>query len=131
MTAERDAVGNAPLVYVASPITADPWGCVRRATEASRFLAERGVHAYLPQLSVLHEMVDPQPYEHWIAHGLTMLERCDGFLRLNGDSSGADREYARARELELPVLSCQKLIAGSELIGQWLGQVSRRAERRP
>ena len=48
-----------PLVYVAGPITGDPWGCVRKATEAAATLDGLGLLAYLPQLSVLHEMVDP------------------------------------------------------------------------
>ena len=92
-----------PLIYIAGPITGDPWGCVRRATEAAAVLADLGCHAYLPQLSVLHEIVAPQPYEHWIEHGLAMVERCDGLLRLTGESPGADREYAHAVELGRPV----------------------------
>lgn len=39
-----------PLVYVAGPITGDPWGCVRKATEAARALAtDYRFDAYLPQ----------------------------------------------------------------------------------
>ena len=35
MTAARK-----PLVYVAGPITGDPWGCVRRATHAAAILGD-------------------------------------------------------------------------------------------
>lgn len=93
----------AHLVYVAGPITDDPWDCVRKATIAAHHLAAAGLHAYLPQLSVLHEMIDPQPYERWIEHGLLMVERCDAVLRLPGDSPGADREVEHARDLGLIV----------------------------
>ena len=48
MTAARK-----PLVYVAGPITGDPWGCVRRATHAAAILGDLGCHAYLPQLAAL------------------------------------------------------------------------------
>ena len=95
-----------PLVYVAGPITGDPWGCVRKATKAARALdTDYRFDTYLPQLSVLWEIVDPQPYEYWISLGFNMLSRCDGLIRLPGDSPGADREVNHALELGLPVLS--------------------------
>lgn len=94
-----------PLVYMAGPITGDPWGCVRRATAAAAELRRWGLLAYLPQLSVFHEMVDPQPYEHWIEHGLAMLELCEGLVRLTGKSPAADREVERAKQLGIPVIT--------------------------
>lgn len=94
-----------PLVYVAGPVTGDPWGCVRRATRMAHQLDQLGFDAYLAQVSVLHEIVDPQPYERWISLGFNMLARCDGLIRLPGDSPGADREVNHALELGLPVLS--------------------------
>lgn len=92
-----------PMVYVGGPMTSDPWGCVRRATQVADVLKDLGCHAYLPQLSVLHEIVDPQPYEHWIVHGLAMVSRCDAFYRMPGESPGADREQAYAARLQLPI----------------------------
>jgi len=92
-----------PLVYVAGPITGDPWGCVRRGTDAFRALREIGCVPFLPQLSVLHEMVDPQPYEAWLAYDFDVIEHCDALLRLHGDSAGADREIAHAEALGIPV----------------------------
>lgn len=102
MSNERDAAAR-PLVYVAGPITADPWGCVRKATHAAAILHDMGCWAYMPQLSVLHEIVAPMPYEHWIEHGLAMVERCDGLWRLPGESPGADREVEHALALSIPV----------------------------
>lgn len=93
-----------PLIYVAGPITGDPWQCVRKAINVAAALRDNaGMLAYLPQLSVLHEMISPEPYEHWIEHGLAMVERCDGVYRIPGDSPGADREVAHAMELGIPV----------------------------
>jgi len=94
-----------PLVYVAGPITGDPWGCVRKATDAARVVdAYCQFDAYLPQLSVLHEIVDRRRYEYWVNVGLNVLSRCDGLVRLPGDSQGADRETEYAKDLGLPVL---------------------------
>ncbi len=93
-----------PLIYVAGPITGDPWQCVRKAINVAAALRDNaGMLAYLPQLSVLHEMISPEPYERWIEHGLAMVERCDGIYRLPGDSPGADREVAHAMGLGIPV----------------------------
>lgn len=110
MSDQRDAAAR-PLVYVAGPITADPWGCVRKATDAARVLHDLGAHAYLPQLSVLHEMVEPQPYDYWLDHGITMLVRCDGVVRLPGESFGADSEMAVALERGIPTF-----FAGGDLV---------------
>lgn len=111
-----------PLVYIAGPITGDPWGCVRKATDWSRILESEGLDAYLPQLSVLHEMFDPQPYGWWIEHGLNMLSRCDGLFRLPGESPGADREVNYALELGLPVLNGNYKLAARGL-NEWVAYV--------
>lgn len=113
--------GHRPLIYVAGPITGDPWGCVRNATAAAALLDDLGCWAYLPQLSVLHEMVAPQPYEHWIAHGLEMVWRCDGLWRLPGESPGADREVEHATRLGRPVfLDGDRTVDRGVALVEWL-----------
>lgn len=91
-----------PLVYVAGPITGNPWGCVRQAVTAAAELNDV-CDTYLPQLSVLHEMIEPRPYEQWVAQGLAMVARCDAVLRLHGDSPGTDRECVEAERRGIPV----------------------------
>lgn len=105
-------------MYVAGPITGDPWGCVRRAVAVYGALAAEGVTGYLPQLSVLHEMIAPQPYERWMVDGLAMVERCDGLMRLSGDSPGADREVLQAETLGLPVFQW----GNGPALGEWTDQ---------
>lgn len=92
-----------PLVYVAGPITGNPWGCVRQGTDAFRSLREIGCTPFLPQLSVLHEMVDPMPHADWLAYDFEIIRRCDALLRLPGESKGADAEVEFAKSLGLPV----------------------------
>lgn len=119
-----------PIIYIAGPITGDPWGCVKRATKASEELWEAfGFLSYLPQLSVLHEMINAQPYEFWINHGLNMVERCDGLLRLTGPSRGADMEVDYAVELGIPVTHYHDDIVGGGQL--WRNSViSRHRNRR-
>jgi hypothetical protein len=117
-------VSAKPLVYVAGPITGDPWGCVRKATTAAAILDDLGCWAYLPQLSVLHEIVAPMPYEHWIEHGLAMVERCDGIYRIPGESPGAEREVEHALTVGVPVF-----FAGDDVV-VWRTAVQMRAEGR-
>lgn len=110
-----------PLVYVAGPVTSNPWGCVRQATDAYRFVRDCGAVPFLPQLSVLHEMVDPQPYEEWLAYDLDILAHCHALLRLPGESKGADAEVAWALEHDLDVF----LLDGEALtFRQWVAQWS-------
>lgn len=128
MSSERDAAAR-PLVYVAGPITAEPWACVRKAIAASNTLDALGMAAYLPQLSVLHEMVEPRPYEHWVEHGLAMVERCDGLLRIPGESGGADREVDHALGLRIPVW-LPGAGASVQAFEDWCELVRARCERR-
>ena len=87
-----------PLAYVAGPISGDPFGCVRQAAAAFCELRALGFVPFLPQLSVLHEMVDPHPYETWLAYDFDVIERCDVLVRLAGVSPGADHEVEHALE---------------------------------
>ncbi len=87
-----------PLVYVAGPITGNPWGCVRDA----------GCVPFIPQLSVLHEMVDPQPYGDWLAYDDDIIAHCHALVRLPGDSKGADHEVELAERLGLPVFIVER-----------------------
>src|SRR5690606_29110388 len=49
-----------PLIYVAGPISKDPLGCVSQAMQAFEWLRPRGAIPFLPQLSVVGQMVSPQ-----------------------------------------------------------------------
>ncbi len=92
-----------PLVYVAGPITGDPFGCVRNALPAFNWLRGLGCVPFLPQLSVLAEMIEPRPYDDWLTYDLELIDHCDALVRLPGDSQGADGEVAYAKIMEIPV----------------------------
>jgi len=92
------------FVYVASPYTkGDVAVNVRANIEAANRIAEAGFIPFVPLLTHFWHMLFPHPYEFWCEQDMEWLGRCDCIVRLPGDSSGADAEVARARELGLPV----------------------------
>lgn len=91
-----------PLVYVAGPITGDPFGCVRQSADAFGTLRALGCVPFCPQWSVIAEMVQHYSYEEWMAYDFDVIARCDALVRLSGDSPGADREVVEARRLGIP-----------------------------
>jgi hypothetical protein len=93
-------------VYVAGPYsTGDQVINTRNAVQMALALLGVGLVPICPHLSMLAHLISPQPYEFWMAWDFAMLERCDALLRLPGESSGADREVARAHDLHLPIFS--------------------------
>ncbi len=76
---------------------------VRRAIEAADVLLSAGFCPFVPHLSFFWNIVCPRPYEDWLRLDLEWLACCEALVRLEGESSGADREVARAKELGIPV----------------------------
>ena len=92
------------FIYIASAYTkGDVAVNVRTNIKAADEVAGMGYVPFVPLLSHFWHMIIPHPYEFWTEYDLVWLERCDALVRLPGDSSGADAEVARARELGLPV----------------------------
>ena len=102
-----------PLVYVAGPISGDPFGCVRESNAAFTTLRSLGCVPFCPQWSVIAEMVEHRNYEEWMAYDFDVLARCDALVRLPGESPGAEREVLEASVLGIPVF---RLVGGVGLI---------------
>jgi len=111
-----------PLIYVAGPITGDPFGCVRQSIEAFDWLRSIGAVPFCPQWTVLPEMVSTRPYEEWMAYDLDVLARCDALLRMPGESPGADREVAHAlKAVGIPAVywCTQGRLALADAVARW------------
>jgi hypothetical protein len=92
------------LVYVAGPYTRpDPCVNTHAALKAADRLWELGCTPYVPHLTHFWHTMSPRAYEEWMSQHLHFLPRCEALLRLPGESPGADREVARAKELGIPV----------------------------
>lgn len=91
------------MVYVAGPITSNPFGCVRESVPVFLELREMGLVPFMPQWSVLPEMIEKIDYEVWLEHDFDIIRHCQAIVRLPGDSPGADREGMFGAELGIPI----------------------------
>ena len=104
-----------PVVYVASPYTkGDPAINTHFQCRVFDDLMNDGkVWPYIPLTSHFLHCMFPRDYKDWIAYDLALIDRFDACLRLNAEhpqldycvkeSSGADGEVARFKELGRPV----------------------------
>lgn len=99
-------------IYIAGPYGRragqDEFTClinVLKAIDAGRTLISLGHNPFIPHLfHYVHREWDDTPNEDmWLEICLAWVEDCDALLRLSGDSSGANREMERAKELSLPI----------------------------
>lgn len=106
-----------PLIYIAGPYTSgDVARNVARAIEAADEIMEDGRFAvYVPHLSHFWHLHRAHEWEFWMALDQQVLMRCDGLVRLDGESVGADREESWALELGLRLYaSVKSLLDGWE-----------------
>lgn len=91
-------------IYVAGPYSkGDSVVNTRRAISVGSLLLERGFAPFVPHLMMFWHLCEPQEYETWLAYDFEWVAACDGLLRLDGPSSGADREVELAMRLGIPV----------------------------
>jgi len=92
------------FIYVAGPLTKGNYAHnVHNAIVAADKLVQAGHVPFIPHLAAFWELVCPHDYEYWMRYDLNWLSKCDGLVRLPGESSGADREVQYARNLKMPV----------------------------
>lgn len=97
-----------PMVYVAGPYSSpDPVANTHETVHrASEMIDDGKVTPVVPHLTLLWHLVAPRTdVEFWYAYDLAILARCDAVLRLDGASTGADREVAFAEEIGKPVFT--------------------------
>lgn len=125
------------LVYVAGPYTAPtPEGVqanVDRALDAYNEVLDLGCNAFLPHMAHFAHQRRERDYETWMEVDFAALERCDVLYRMQGVSSGADREVERAFQIGIPVAfslaDLPKIVHTLEALG-WPQLVARRVPRR-
>ena len=94
-----------PLVYIAGPLSSG-WlpDNIRHAVNMAELVYQLGAVPFVPHtLGTLWEFIEPHPHEFWMELCLSYLRRCDGLVRIPGESTGADMEVAFAREHGIPV----------------------------
>lgn len=93
------------LVYIAGPYTnPDPVDNTRKVIEVANVLLDSGIVVpYVPHLTLFWHFHTPRPIGDWYQYDLDILARCEGLLRLAGESTGADAEVAFAEANHIPV----------------------------
>jgi hypothetical protein len=92
-------------VFISSPYTKGDQGeNVRVQMDYFETLYKQGFIPFAPLLFHFQHMVHPLDYEEWMEIDLAMLNTCDIVLRLEGESSGADREVKEAIENNIKVV---------------------------
>jgi len=92
-------------VYIAGPYTkGDVAVNVANAIVVADELMTAGYTPYCPHLSHFQHLLEPRPYEDWIALDIEWVRVCDFVLRLPGESAGADGEVIEALKLGIPVV---------------------------
>lgn len=96
-----------PMVYLAGPYTSpDPVENTHKVIRLAAELVDEGlVTPVVPHLTLLWHLVDPRPLEFWYAYDVAMLRRCDALYRIEGESTGADREANYASTAGIPVFT--------------------------
>ena len=99
-------------VYIASPYTiGDSALNVKRQMHAGNELMNEGFIPFIPLLSHFQHMMYPRNYEEWLNWDHEWVNTCDCLLRLDGESSGADKEVEWAKDAGMPVFySLRELI---------------------
>jgi len=91
-------------VYIAGPYTkGDRSENVRNAMRAMDKLIAHGHEPFLPLLTHFQDLAFPRPWSDWMRVDLAWLPFAEAFVRLPGESEGADREMDLARERGIPV----------------------------
>ncbi len=92
-------------MYISGPYTKpDPCENTGKMMKVWDELYTLGFWPVCPLWSHFQHTFYPRPYQDWMDYDLEALDIFDAVLRLPGESSGGDKEVARAKELGIPVV---------------------------
>jgi hypothetical protein len=92
-------------VYIASPYTiGDTAVNVRKQMDCATLLMDIGFIPFAPLLTHFLHLVNPRPYATWMEYDFEWVKACDFLLRLQGQSSGADREILVSESNDIPII---------------------------
>ena len=99
---------NDLTIYVAGPYTkGDVAVNVFNALRFADYLMRQNVTPFVPHLTHFWHIMHPHTYEEWCKYDLVWMLKCDGILRIAGESAGADKEWDVAMESNIPGIVVQ------------------------
>lgn len=99
-------VKSIKYVYVAGPYISHPHHNTARAISYGNQLVDLGFVPIIPHImSAVWNIHTPRDEEFWLGYTMDIMLLCDAVLRFPGESSGADRETARAEQMGIPVFN--------------------------
>jgi len=91
-------------IYVAGPYSnGDKAKNVERAIDMAELLSKKGWCPYIPHLTHFWDLLYLHPYEFWLAQDNEWLVYCDALYRMEGESTGADKEVTYAKAIGMPI----------------------------
>jgi len=92
-------------IYIASAYTkGDVAINVRNVILVADELVKRGHTPFIPHLTHFWHLLSPKEVEFWYEYDNSFLDYwAEGVLRLDNESSGADKEVIRAKKRGIPV----------------------------
>lgn len=96
-------------VYIAGP-KGEQFINVRNAVLVGQAVLDVDHDPFIPHLCAFWSMITGEAdYEKWMNYDMEWLKVSDVLVRMPGESSGADREVARAKELHIPIITMYDL----------------------
>lgn len=91
-------------IYIAGPYTnGDVVINVIEAIRAAEMIINDGFDVYIPHLAHFWHLISPHEHEFWMRRDFVWLKECDGLYRIEGKSTGADREIELMKQLMRPI----------------------------
>ena len=91
-------------IYIASPYTkGNKLSNVNRSFDVASELIDLGFAPFAPLYTHYIDELHPKSYELWMKLDKEWLLHCDGLLRMEGKSEGADQEVWWAIDNNIPV----------------------------
>lgn len=89
-------------VYVAGPISSDPFEGVTRGSAMGRKMFVDGLAPFVPHFDAFWFLPEGN-WNAYLEYDIEYVSVCDAVFRLDGESKGADLEVSIAEELGIPV----------------------------
>lgn len=99
---------NRGFIFVAGPMSTsgEPGPNMHAAASAAALLLKNGFQPLIPHVTwILHAIRPDVPLELWWKWDRCWITKCDGVLRLDGNSVGADNECDWALQCGVPVFT--------------------------